>query len=103
MNEEVTIEVKPENITTQSVDLSAVVPEPPQTPHDMAKSDETRRGKFREWLLVGIVPKTGVPIWRYDWDMRQLNTKYPPAKLRALRAERGVGSSKKLFDKRNEN
>src|ERR1035437_473747 len=67
--------------------------EAPQTPHDLAQSNETRRGKHNEWALVGL--QKGVPIWRYDWTMRQLNTKYPPEKLRAFRVERGVGSSKK--------
>ena len=71
--------------------------ETPQTPHDLARSNETRRGKHNEWALIGMIgtKKGPVPIWRYDWEMRQLNTKYPPQKLRALRKERGVGSSKK--------
>ena len=66
-----------------------------QTPHELAQTDEVRRGKKNEWLLIGRDKKSGVPIWRFDWDMFQLNDKYPPQKLRALRKERGVGSSKK--------
>lgn len=69
--------------------------EPEQTPHTLAETDEVRRGKHHEWLFVGKDPKSGVPIWRYDWAMRELNQKYPSAKLRQLRQERGVGSSKK--------
>lgn len=69
--------------------------EEPQTPHTLAQTDEVRRGKHHEWLLIGKDPKSGVPIWAYDWGMRELNTKYPPIILRKLREERGVGSSKK--------
>ena len=68
-------------------------PEPTkQTPHQLAQSNETRRGRHNEWALIGI--QNGAPVWKYDWTMRELNQKYPPAKLCALRAERGVGSSK---------
>jgi hypothetical protein len=66
--------------------------QPKQTPHELAKTDEKRRGKYNEWLLVGI--QNGSLVWRYDWTFRELNQKYPPAKLRKLRKERGVGSSK---------
>ena len=65
----------------------------PQTPHDITPTNETRRGKHNEWALIGLLK--GTPIWKFDWTMRELNTKYPPAKLRQLRKERGVGSSKK--------
>lgn len=38
---------------------------------------------------------TLVPTFRYDWEYVESKQKYPPAKLRELRAERGVGSAKK--------
>ena|ERR1035437_7806425 len=63
-----------------------------QTPHDLAETNETRRGKHNEWLLVGLY--RGTPIWSHDWTMKDLNAKYSGAKLRSLRKERGHGSKK---------
>jgi len=66
------------------------------------KPEPIRRGKHGEWVLEGYTemknlnPKTRVPIWRYDWDAIDKASKYPCAKLRELRAERGVGSSKNV-------
>ena len=74
-----------------------IAAEPKQTPNELAQSDETRKGKHNEWVLIGV--QNGTPVWKYDWSMAELNQKYPPAKLRALRAERGVGSKAQRLKK----
>lgn len=51
-----------------------------------------RRISNPSWVLESI--KNGVPTWRFDWNEHEKKSKYPSAKLRELRAERGVGSSK---------
>ncbi len=51
-----------------------------------------RRIADPRWVLESI--QKGVPHWRFDWNEHEKSQKYPPAELRRLRAERGVGSSK---------
>lgn len=105
MNEE---EYKVEATATDSIGTYQPVEEPKVVKESDIKKDleqaqkkylaslgigpDGRRIGHPEWVLQGI--QKGVPLWAYDWSVIDSKSKYPPEKLRELRKERGVGSSK---------